>query len=94
MKNLFKNKNLIRKLVIVGILVYVVITLINQQRTLNSYKNAQTYNAKRLQDEQEHNESLLAMQESINSQEYIEQVARETLDMYLPNEKVYMDRSK
>ena len=31
---------------------------------------------------------------NINSKEYIEEVAREKLDMYLPNEKVYIDISK
>ena len=29
-----------------------------------------------------------------NKKEYIEEVAREKLDMYLPNERVYIDISK
>ena len=32
--------------------------------------------------------------ENVNSTEYIEEVAREKLDMYLPNERVYIDISK
>ena len=39
-------------------------------------------------------EELLAVQENVNSPEYIEEVAREKLDMYLPNERVYIDVSK
>ena len=39
-------------------------------------------------------ESLNATKDNINSEEYIEQIAREKLDMYLPNEKVYIDKSK
>lgn len=39
-------------------------------------------------------EKLLETKSNINSKEYIEQVAREKLDMYLPNEKVYIDISK
>ena len=31
------------------------------------------------------------MKTNINSLEYIEKIAREKLDMYLPNEKVYID---
>lgn len=31
----------------------------------------------------------MAMKDNINSPEYIEQVAREKLDMYLPNERIY-----
>ena len=32
--------------------------------------------------------------ENVNSPEYIEEVAREKLDMYLPNERVYIDMNK
>ena len=32
--------------------------------------------------------------ENANSLEYIEQVAREKLNMYYPNEKIYVDNSK
>ena len=44
--------------------------------------------------EEEKKEKLLETKSNINSKEYIEQVAREKLDMYLPNEKVYIDISK
>ena len=44
--------------------------------------------------EEEKKEQLLETKANINSKEYIEEVAREKLDMYLPNEKVYIDISK
>ena len=44
--------------------------------------------------EKEKQEELKTTKENINSEEYIEEVAREKLDMYLPNEKVYIDISK
>ena len=94
MKNLFKNGNLLKKILLVGIIIYVSIVFIEQQKTLDSYKEAQRYNEQKLEEEKEHQESLLAMQENINSTEYIEQIAREKLYMYLPNERVYIDRSK
>ena len=34
------------------------------------------------------------MKENINSPEYIEEIAREKLNMYLPNERVYIDIGK
>lgn len=94
MKNLFKNKKTYKRLLILVVIGYVTSIFIGQQKTLNAYKNGQEYNAQKLAEEQEYNESLLAMQKNINSSEYIEQIAREKLYMYLPNEKVYIDRSK
>ena len=40
------------------------------------------------------NSELQKTKENVNSTEYIEEVAREKLDMYLPNERVYIDISK
>lgn len=94
MRNLFKNKKIYKKLFLLVIIGYVACTFINQQKELNSYNNEKQYNMKKLEEEKEYNESLLAMQKNINSSEYIEQIARENLYMYLPNEKVYIDRSK
>ena len=37
---------------------------------------------------------LQKTKENVNSTEYIEEVAREKLVMYLPNERVYIDISK
>lgn len=74
--------------------VYVVSILISQQKMLNAYnseiKNYETQIAK----EQETKESLIEIKENVNSPEYIEQVAREKLGMYLPNERVYIDIGK
>ena len=36
-------------------------------------------------------QSLKALKENIDSPEYIEEIAREKLGMYLPNERVYID---
>ena len=37
---------------------------------------------------------ILEKKENLNSTEYIEDVARNKLGMYLPNERVYIDISK
>ena len=39
-------------------------------------------------------EELVSTKDNVNSKEFIEQMAREKLDMYLPNERVYIDISK
>lgn len=94
MKNILKNKKIYKNLLFIIIGCYVAVIFIQQQQTLNSYKVAQEYSSQKLEEEKEYNESLIAMQENINSLEYIEQIARDKLYMYLPNEKVYIDRSK
>ena len=86
-----KTKKLYKKLLIIGIAIYVTLTLVNQQRTLNQYaKDSQRLQAE-LKEEQEYKEQLSKEKEEVNSLEFIEQTAREKLDMYLPNEKVYVD---
>ena len=39
-------------------------------------------------------QELADTKEHLDSKEYIEDVAREKLDMYLPNERVYIDKTK
>ena len=48
----------------------------------------------RIEEEKQEKEELAKKKEDVNSLEFIEQTAREKLDMYLPNEKVYIDISK
>lgn len=85
---------IIKKCVIVGIMVYVSITFINQQKTINAYNNEQLSIKNKIEEQEEYNKTLLATKENISSAEYIEELARQKLDMYLPNEKVYIDISK
>lgn len=94
MKRKINSKKIIKYLTLSALFVYVFCIFINQQKTLNSYETSRKYNEQKLQEVKEHQESLLAMKENINSDEYIEKIARENLDMYLPNEKIYMDISK
>lgn len=86
-----KTKKLYKKLLIIAIAIYVLLTLINQQRTLNQYTKDSQQLAAELKEEQEYSEQLAKEKEKVNSLEFIEQTAREKLDMYLPNERVYVD---
>lgn len=73
---------------------YASITFINQQKSINAYDKEQETLRNKIKAQKEYNQTLLATKDNISSPEYIEQLAREKLDMYLPNEKVYIDISK
>lgn len=89
-----KTKKIYKKLFIIGIAVYLIYIFANQQKTLNSYKASQQYYTKQIEEKIAYKESLYDKKSNINSEDYIEQAAREKLDMYLPNERVYIDASK
>ena len=92
MKNKDKLKNFYRKILYLAILVYVLYVFIGQQKALNSYKKSQEYYAKQLSTQMAYQEDLNKTKASLDSKEYIEKGAREKLDMYLPNERVYIDK--
>ena len=82
--NIFKINKLLN-LILVVVIINFLVSFVNQQSKLNSAQKASLI---------EQTEELLATQQNVNSEEYIEKVAREELDMYLPNEIVYIDISK
>ena len=91
MKKMIKTNKIYKKLLIIGVLLYLAYIFIGQQKTLNSYKSTQKYYSEQLNKQLAYQESLYETKSNIDSKEYIEKVAREKLDMYLPNERVYID---
>ena len=89
-----KNSNLLKKLLILIFAIYFIYTLIAQQKTLNSYARERERYNEQIEVAEDEQEELQEMKENINSDEYIEQIAREKLDMYYPNERVYIDTEK
>ena len=88
-----KNKNnLYKKVLYISIFLYVLYIFIGQQKTLNLYKKNEQYYNKQLNTQLAYQKTLTETKTNINSKEYIEKVAREKLDMYLPNERVYIDK--
>lgn len=86
-----KKKLKINRFIIIAVLIYFICTLFSQQQTLNSYKSeAEIYRAQ-IETANEETVALKNIKNNINSTEYIENVAREKLGMYLPNERVYID---
>lgn len=87
-----KSKKLYKNILILLIGIYAIFTLINQQTTLNEYDKDSKELAKQIQDEKNYKKELEEEKENTNSLEVIEQIAREKLDMYYPNEKIYIDK--
>ena len=87
-------KNILKRIIVLALAIYVAYTFISQQKLLNAYaKEGQEYKNQIEQatiEQKELNETL----QSLNSIEYIEEIARDKLDMYLPNERVYIDIEK
>lgn len=91
MKSKISLKKVIKLLLAVVAGVYIICIFINQQKTLNSYKKTKEYYAIQCDEQEKYKQELTELKNNINSPEYIEKIAREKLDMYLPNERVYID---
>lgn len=81
----------ITRIFFIAFAIYVVYTLISQQKLLNAYAKEDRDYRNQIEQANETKEELTKTLQSLNSTEYIEQIARDKLDMYLPNEKVYID---
>ena len=87
-------KNIVKKILLIAVGIYIISIFISQQQLLNTYhKEIGKYETQK-QEAEETKESLVAMKDNVNSPEYIEEIAREKLGMYLPNERVYIDIGK
>ena len=86
-----KNKKIYKKILILIIAIYAIFTLVNQQKTLNQYSKNSEELTVQINEQKTYNEELAKQKENVNSEEFIEQMAREKLDMYYPNERVYVD---
>lgn len=93
MKNNKRGK-LFKKIFIILFILYFIYTLISQQETLNAYAKEEDRYNKYIEIAEEEQKELKSTKENINSNEYIEHVAREKLGMYYPNERVYVDIEK
>ena len=83
-----------KNILVIAVIIYAITTFANQEKVLSSYKEQEAQVASQIEDAKEYQEELNISRENGNSLEYIEQVAREKLNMYYPNEKIYVDNSK
>ena len=78
------KKKLYKKLLILLVLIYVVFTFISQQKVLNQYNANSKELASQIKEQESKKKDLIAEKDNVNSKEYI--------DMYYPNEKIYIDK--
>lgn len=91
-KDTYEKRKLYKKLLILLVLIYAIFTLVNQQKVINQYTSNSKELASKIEEQENYKKELVAEKDNVNSKEYIEQMAREKLDMYYPNEKVYVDK--
>ena len=89
----FFRSKLYKVLVIIGI-IYLIYVFSIQQEKLDTYAKEKNYYQIQIEDLKAQKEELLEIKENVNSPEYIEEMAREKLDMYLPNERIYVDMDR
>lgn len=89
-----KKGKLLRNVLVIALIVWIIM-LIKQQLNIKQYKDEIDVLSSKIdvaQDELNQNkQDLEQKKENTQSLEYIEQVAREKLGMYLQNERVYVD---
>ena len=83
-----------KKVLLFVVACYVISIFVSQQKLLNTYEQEISQYDTKIAEAEETQESLIAMKDNVNSPEYIEEIAREKLGMYLPNERVYIDIGK
>lgn len=91
MKKFFKK--LAYTLTLTAFFVYGVYTMAEQQKELNSIKDETGKYAALLEEATMEYEQLLETKENINSDSYIEEVAREKLGLVMPYEIIFVDAS-
>ena len=87
-------KIILKRILLLAISVYVVYTLVSQQKLLNTYAKETAEYANQIEQATQNQTELNETLESLNSTNFIEGLARDKLDMYLPNERVYIDITK
>lgn len=86
-----KSKKIYKIIFIALISIYAIYTLVSQQQTLNQYSETSAELSTQIEEAKETKEELAKQKENVDSLEFIEQMARESLDMYYPNERVYVN---
>ena len=84
----------LKNIAVIAFIIYAMTTFMNQEKVLSSYKEQEMQVANQIEEAKEYQEELNINKENANSLEYIEKVAREKLNMYYPNERIYVDSSK
>lgn len=88
------KKTKIAFLLVALFLIYFTITFIDQQNLIRIKSNEIKAVEQKIADEKKVNEELKKRKEIINSDEYVEKVAREKLGMVKNGEKIFVDTNR
>ena len=88
------NINRILNLFLVFIAIYALLNFVSIESKIREYDTEISYYNTQKDELNKKKDILLEEQKNVNSEEYIEKIAREQLDMYLPNETVYVEIGK
>jgi cell division protein FtsL len=80
--------------VVIIMSIYSAVTMIDQQKILSAEGNELKSVQAKIADENKTADELKKQQETVNSDEYVEKVAREKLGMVKHGEKVFIDVNK
>ena len=69
-------KKIFTKLMYIAVFIYVVMTLVSQQKKIDSYESNINYLSEEIESGKEYRTELMATKDNINSKEYIEQVEK------------------
>ena len=89
-----KSRKILIRFLFIILSVYAIFTIFNQQQTLDQYEKNKEELLAQIDEQNKNKEELANKKDNVGSMEFIEQMAREYLDMYLPNEKVYVDQGR
>jgi len=77
--------------ILIAFIVYFLFIIVEQQKILYSKEEAMKNIRTRVEEETRENEELIRQKEILDTDEYIEKVAREKLGMVKPGEKIFID---
>ena len=72
------------------IIIYTIIYFVNQQKKLDKYESEKAYYQTQIDELKAEQNELKSEQNNMSSPDYIEEQARDKMDMYYPNEKIYI----
>ena len=85
------NKKLITLIIVIASIILFSLTFISQEKMSKKYDEESSQYTQQIENTRTTQNKLKATSSSLNTINYIEDTARNKLDMYLPNERVYVD---
>ena len=86
-----KRVNLLKVFIFMFLLIYAGYTFIKQEIEINKYEKEKNNYLEQIEIAKKKQEEYKHFSEYVNSDEYIEKIAREKLGMLLPEERIYIE---